>query len=299
MVSVSVSPAAPPVPLVAPVVAALVSTPPAPPEPLVDALEVLEACVPVVDVVASTLPPQAVRVTRASVDSGSQVLAFIVRLLLGRPPGDEPVTGSDPSDSMFFMLPNPFEPFPLIETARLHLRAPTLDDEEAMFRVVADPLVTKYLGRAPLTREKTREKLTNVLEGIRCGASILWMLIDRESGATLGDACLWNWNKPSFRAEVGYELAPSHWGRGLVPEAMAPILRFGFERMGLHSLEGQVNPENQGSIRVLEKLGFQKKTHLQGNYFNGESFEDTAVYSLLGPGIPGLFLPNGGGKGRE
>lgn len=192
------------------------------------------------------------------------------------------------------MNSNPFDPFPLIETSRLRLRAPTLDDEEAMFRVVSDPRVMKYLGRAFATREQTREKLTQVLEGIRGGMTSLWILTDRESGAYLGSASLWNWNKPSFRAEVGYELTSSQWGRGLVPEAMTPILRFGFERMGLHSVEGQVHPENQGSIRVLEKLGFQKKAHFRENYFNGESFEDTAVYSLLAPGIPRLFFPDPG-----
>jgi len=181
------------------------------------------------------------------------------------------------------VTPNPFDPFPWIETPRLRLRAPTLDDEEAMFQVATDPLVLKYLGRAPPTREKTREKLTKVLEGIRSGVTILWILTDRESGAYLGGACLWSWNQPNFRAEVGYDLAPSHWGRGLVTEALTPILRFGFERMDLHSVEAQIHPENQGSIRVVEKLGFQKEAHFRENHFNGTSFEDTAVYSLLAP----------------
>jgi ribosomal-protein-alanine N-acetyltransferase len=176
---------------------------------------------------------------------------------------------------------NPLVPFPLIETSRLRLRAPTLDDEEAMFQVATDPLVTKYLGRAPPTREQTREKLVRVLDAINGGMSILWILIDRESDAYLGGACLWNWNKPNFRAEVGYDLTPSRWGQGLMTEAMIPILRFGFERMGLHSLEAQIDPENKGSIRVVEKLGFQKEGHFRENHFNGTSFTDTAVYSLL------------------
>lgn len=181
------------------------------------------------------------------------------------------------------MFPNLFEPFPRIETARLVLRAPTLDDEDAMFRVASDPLVLKYLGRAPPTREQTREKITKVLEGIRNGTNILWMLIDRESGATLGGACLWNWDEPCFRAEVGYDLAPAWWGRGLVTEAMTPILRVGWERMKLHSLEARIHPENQGSIRVVEKLGFVKEAHFRENHWNGTRFEDTAVYSLLAP----------------
>lgn len=79
------------------------------------------------------------------------------------------MTDPDHSGSMFLMLPNPFEPFPWIEMPRLLLRAPTLDDEEAMFCVASDPLVAKYLGRAPATRESTSAKLVKVLEGILPG----------------------------------------------------------------------------------------------------------------------------------
>lgn len=181
------------------------------------------------------------------------------------------------------MSPNPFDPFPTIETARLRLRAPTLDDAEAMYRVVADPLVVKYLDPALRTLESTRAKLTLVLHGIQSGRSSFWVMIERESGAYLGNVCLWNWDQQSFRAEVGYELASSHWGRGLVLEAMTPVVRFGFERMGLHSLEAQVHPGNLGSIRVLEKLGFEKEGNFQEDQFNGKHFEDAVVYSLLGP----------------
>jgi [ribosomal protein S5]-alanine N-acetyltransferase len=193
------------------------------------------------------------------------------------------VTGPDHFDSMIFMSSNPFDPFPTIETSRLRLRALTLEDEAEMHRVASDPLVTKYLGRAAPTREKIREKIVRVLEGLGAQQSILWTLIDRESGAYLGCACLWNWDQASFHAEVGYDLEPARWGQGLIPEALAPMIRFGFEKMNLHRLEGQVHPDNQGSIRVLEKLGFQKEGHIRQNHFNGTHFEDTGVYGLLAP----------------
>ena len=184
---------------------------------------------------------------------------------------------------MISMTSNLFDPFPTIETSRLRLRGLTLEDEEEMHRVASDPLVTKYLGRAAPTREKIREKIVRVLENLSAQQSIFWVLIDRESGAYLGSACLWNWDRASFHAEVGYDLEPARWGQGLIPEALAPIIRFGFERMSLHRVEGQVHPENQGSIRVLEKLGFQKEGHTRENHFNGTRFEDTAVYGLLAP----------------
>lgn len=176
-----------------------------------------------------------------------------------------------------------FDPFPVLETSRLRLRALTLEDEEAMYRVSSDPLVTKYLGRATPTREKVHEKIVRVLDGLRAQQSMFWVLSDRESEVYLGCVCLWNWDKDNFHAEVGYDLTPSRWGQGLITEALAPAIRFGFDAMKLHRIEGQVHPENQGSIRVLEKLGFQKEGHLRENHFNEKGFEDTAIYGLLRP----------------
>ena len=194
------------------------------------------------------------------------------------------MTGPDHLDSMIFMSTSLFDPFPVLETSRLRLRALTLEDEEEMHQVASDPLVTKYLGRAAPTREKVREKIGRVLEGLRAQQSILWAVTDSASGGYLGSACLWNWDQASFHAEVGYDLTPSRWGQGLIPEALVPIIRFGFEQMKLHRIEGRVHPENLGSIRVLEKLGFQKEGHLRENHFNGEKFDDTAMYGLLNPG---------------
>jgi ribosomal-protein-alanine N-acetyltransferase len=64
---------------------------------------------------------------------------------------------------------------------------------------------------------------------------------------------------------------------------MRAILRFGFEKMGLHSVEAKLHPDNRASRRVLEKLGFVKEGHLAESYFNAhlDVFEDTAIYSLL------------------
>lgn len=181
------------------------------------------------------------------------------------------------------MPPSLFDPFPAIETSRLRLRALTLEDEAEMYRVSSNPLVTKYLGRAAPTRERIREKIVQVLEGLSAQQSILWAVVDRESGAYLGSACLWNWDQASFHAEVGYDLDPARWGQGLIPEALAPVLRFGFEKMNLHRVEARVHPENRGSIRVLEKLGFEKEGHFREDHFNGQSFEDTVAYGLRAP----------------
>ncbi len=66
-------------------------------------------------------------------------------------------------------------------------------------------------------------------------------------------------------------------------EAVSAALTFGFQAMALHSVEAQIAPENIGSRRVLEKLGFVQEAYFQENYYEPaeERFTDTAVFSLL------------------
>ena len=66
-------------------------------------------------------------------------------------------------------------------------------------------------------------------------------------------------------------------------EAMDAVLEYGFKEMKLHSIEANVDPGNQPSIKLLEKKGFIKEAHFKENMFFNGSFLDSAIYSLLNP----------------
>ncbi|NIW38715.1 MAG: GNAT family N-acetyltransferase, partial [Gemmatimonadetes bacterium] len=83
------------------------------------------------------------------------------------------------------------------------------------------------------------------------------------------------------QAEIGYDLAHRHWGRGLMTEALRPMLRFGFEEMDLHRIEAGVTVGNEASARVLEKLGFREEGLLRrGGYWKG-AYHDLRGFGLL------------------
>ena len=175
-----------------------------------------------------------------------------------------------------------FDAFPVLETERLILREITPDDAEEILRIFADPRVIRYWGAAPMASiEEAYGKIAGITAAFREKFGIRWAITRRGSNRLIGSCGHWRLIKQHRRAEIGYELAPEHWGQGLMPEAVGAILRFGFERMGLHSVEAQIEPDNQGSRRVLEKLGFVQEGYFRENsYFDG-TFTDTAVFSLL------------------
>jgi RimJ/RimL family protein N-acetyltransferase len=58
------------------------------------------------------------------------------------------------------------------------------------------------------------------------------------------------------RAELGYWIAQPHWGRGYATEAARAVLDMAFWSLRLDRIEAGHFPDNQGSARVLAKLGF-------------------------------------------
>lgn len=150
-----------------------------------------------------------------------------------------------------------FDPFPELRTPRLRLRALALADAPEMFRHECDPRVTRYFGRAPVASLAAMEaKIAGIAADVAAGKVINWVLADAATGELIGSACLWHWDPSRGCAELGYWLAPSRWGRGLVGEALVPVLEFGFARMALACVEARVDPDNVASVRVLIRLGF-------------------------------------------
>ena len=76
-----------------------------------------------------------------------------------------------------------------------------------------------------------------------------WQAVDDEPIGTCGFHL---WSRAYRRAEVGYEIAPGSWGRGLMTEALGAVLRHGFDRLLLHRVVACVHPDNAASLRLAE-----------------------------------------------
>lgn len=177
-----------------------------------------------------------------------------------------------------------FATFPVLRTERLLLRAVTPADAPDIFRILSNPQVTRYFGQPPMTSlDQAVERVRRIETSFKEQTGVRWAITGRADGRFMGSCGFWRLIPPHFRAEIGYELAPEWWGQGVVPEAVTAILHFGFIRMALHSVEAQIHPDNTGSRRVLEKLGFVQEGYFRENFYEPTEarFTDTAVFSLL------------------
>jgi [ribosomal protein S5]-alanine N-acetyltransferase len=171
---------------------------------------------------------------------------------------------------------------PTLETPRLRLRPYRAEDVEAMFALYSDPRVMRYWSFPPWTEAaQARTYLDRALAGMDSGEIFPWAIAERDSDILIGALTLFSLHVEQLRAEVGYSLSPDHQGRGLAAEALRCGLACAIDSLGLVRIEADIDPRNEPSARLLERLGFQREGLLRKRWrVNGEVC-DTAFYGLL------------------
>ena len=180
------------------------------------------------------------------------------------------------------MLEFNFSPFPTIETERLLLRRITNDDVNEIIELRSNPETMKYIPR-PLvkTTEDALEHIAMIEEKITTNVGINWGITLKDNPKLLGIIGYYKMQPENYRAEIGYMLSPDFHGKGIIPEAVNKLIRYGFDDLKLHSIEAVIDPENLASEKVLQKCGFVKEAHFIESVFYEGRFLDKVVYSLL------------------
>ena len=86
---------------------------------------------------------------------------------------------------------------------------------------------------------------------------------------------------PMHNAVIGYSLDHSVEGQGLMLEAVAAVVRFGFEHLNLRRIEACYMPTNVRSERLLANLGFQTEGLLRSSLEVDGKWEDHHICSLI------------------
>ena len=184
----------------------------------------------------------------------------------------------------------------VVESKRLIVRPVVEDDLQALLLVNGDDDVTRFLPYASwrsLDDGRAWFERMSIL-GAR-GESIQYVLTDRASTLAIGTCLLFRYEESSARAELGYVLGRSHWGRGIMREALVAVIDCAFGAYGLRRLEAEVNPLNQASSRLLESLGFAREGQFRKRWIDKGVAHDTIIYGYNGASH---YDVNGNSTGR-
>ena len=155
------------------------------------------------------------------------------------------------------MPPLPRE-LPVLLTPRLLLRPLDGRDDTDLFAIYGDPEVMRFVGEPPFPALATVSlMLASVARLLAAGESLEWGLVLRCSGHLVGTCGLHSFAADAGlrQAEVGCMLARSHWGQGLMREALSAVMGYAGE-LGIHTLLADIEPENLPSQRLFRRLGF-------------------------------------------
>jgi RimJ/RimL family protein N-acetyltransferase len=114
-------------------------------------------------------------------------------------------------------------------------------------------------------------------DGRRAGFAI----VDEADGEFLGMAALVTLDMDGREAEAGYIVAPSARGRGIASRALTLLTDWALDELGLERVELRITVDNEPSIRVAEKCGYEREGVLRSVHFKQGRRHDMAVYARL------------------
>ncbi len=171
---------------------------------------------------------------------------------------------------------------PLLDTDRLSLRELRHDDVADMYRIFSNLEVMRYWSRPVMTDEQdAHEMLREIITGARERKFLQWGVALKDTDRVIGTCTLFANDEKHKRTEIGYVIGRDHWRQGFAGEIVPRIIDFAFNELGLHRIEADIDPRNTGSIRIVERLGFQREGLLRERYHVDGEIQDSAFFGLL------------------
>ncbi len=146
----------------------------------------------------------------------------------------------------------------VLETDRLRLRRLSTGDAEFVLRLLNEPSFIQNIGdRGVRDADGARAYILNgpVASYEKHGFG-LWLVEEKVSREPVGICGLLK-RDALEDVDLGYALVPEHWSKGYASESASAVMAYARGRLGLGRILAIVDAGNEGSIRLLEKIGFE------------------------------------------
>ncbi|MEA4928313.1 MAG: GNAT family N-acetyltransferase [Candidatus Limiplasma sp.] len=170
-----------------------------------------------------------------------------------------------------------------LNTKRLLLRPFTVEDAPAMYRNWAcDPEVTRYLTWPPHTDPAgTRALLEDWVTHYAEPDYYQWAIVPKELGEPIGSIAVVQRNDTVQSVHIGYCIGQPWWRQGYTGEALAEIIRFFFEDVGVNRVDSRHDPRNPNSGRVMAHCGMTMEGTMRQADRNNQGICDYTEYGIL------------------
>lgn len=142
---------------------------------------------------------------------------------------------------------------PTIETDRLLLRLPRLEDFDAYAELIGDEETARYIG-GHMPRAAAWRKFLQMPGAWAVQGYAMFAVVEKASGRWIGNVGPWQpegW--PG--TEVGWTLNRHSWGKGYAREAAIATIDWAFEHLGWTDVIHTIHPDNTASQKLAQRLG--------------------------------------------
>ncbi|MCC3867997.1 GNAT family N-acetyltransferase [Terrisporobacter mayombei] len=142
-------------------------------------------------------------------------------------------------------------------------------DQELARLLWGDSEVTKYICASGIFSQKDIINRLNIeISNLEKYQVQYWPIFELDTNELIG--CCGLRPRSSNEYEIGFHLRKKYWNQGYATEAARAVINFAFNILKAENLFAGHNPNNKGSQKVLQKLGFI--------YIRDEFYEPTGLY---------------------
>jgi len=169
-----------------------------------------------------------------------------------------------------------------IETERLKLNQPNIDDLERVSEILNNEVYSKNTLNIPYpyTRSNAEFWLQLAKDGFENQNHFIFAIRLKENDEIIGGIDL-AVNKRFNNAELGYWLDEKYWNKGFTTEAVKSIINFGFETLKLKKIFATYFDFNTSSGKVLEKSGMKKEGVLECHTYKNGEYQNHILYAII------------------
>jgi ribosomal-protein-alanine N-acetyltransferase len=177
-----------------------------------------------------------------------------------------------------------FEHFPQLESERFILREVKEQDYISLYEIYSDEDVIRYQQMTVMqTIEQAQKSVQAFLKGFKNKKFIRWCIATKGNDIVIGLVTLHDFNFCNSHAEIGFMLNKKYWRQNIMWEAANEIIKFALEIIGIHRIEALIHQDNIASIKLCEKLGFNKEGLKKESAYNmrNSKYEDRLIFGIV------------------
>ncbi|NQU79755.1 GNAT family N-acetyltransferase [Candidatus Woesearchaeota archaeon] len=189
-------------------------------------------------------------------------------------------------------LENSIESSAVLRGERTLLIEPSMNHLDELYDLLRDPdvLLPNHGLPYPCSKDELGYELQKFKKQEESGESIGFCIYETSLEHVIGTIGFNEIDSENNTAAIGSWLGKQYWRKGYATESLRLMLDLGFTHLQLEQIYAKVLSTNVASMRLLERLGFQKEGVFRRQVFRDCTFHDILVYGLLKCEYSQVFL---------